>query len=139
MILVMEARKSSGSLITAEAGLEQGKDIFALPGRMTDALSEGCNCLIQAGAAILLSPEDVLNSLGIIYKNKQEGAEKTRKGLAKNEKMVYSCLDSEPLHLEQTAQKSGLSVSQCMSALLELELKGLAVRTAGLYYVKKLE
>lgn len=136
VVLVIEARKRSGSLITAEAGLEQGKDIFALPGRITDALSEGCNSLIQAGAAILTSPADVLNVLGIAYKKSPDIGEKNEKGLAKIEKMVYSCLDSEPLHLEQIAVMTGLSVSRAMSALLELELGGLAVRTAGLYYIR---
>ena len=53
VILIMEARKKSGSLITASLGLEQGKEIFALPGRITDDLSAGCNELIQSGAGIL--------------------------------------------------------------------------------------
>ena len=52
---MMEARQKSGSLITAQLGLEQGKEIFALPGRITDSLSEGCNHLIRAGAGILTS------------------------------------------------------------------------------------
>ena len=131
----MEARKKSGSLITAQAGLDQGKEIYALPGRITDALSEGCNQLIASGAFVLLSPSCVLENMGISVKRGRTG-EKNQKGLAKREKMVYSCLDSEPLHLEEIAKRAGLSVSQSMDALLTLELGGYAVRTTGLYYVR---
>ena len=80
----MEAREKSGSLITAEAGLEQGKEIFALPGRITDPLSRGCNRLIQDGAILLDSSERVLDSLGIFYEKKNFADGKGRKGLAKN-------------------------------------------------------
>ena len=137
-ILVIEARQKSGSLITAELGLEQGKEIFALPGRLTDPLSEGCNYLIQSGAGILTSPSDVLEYMGIFYEKKIIPRGKDEKGLAKIEKMVYSCLDSEPRHLEQIAVSTGLPVSRCMSALLELELGGYAVRASGQHYIKRI-
>ena len=101
-------------------------------------LSTGCNQLIAEGAQVLFSPETVLENLGIFVKEKEQFFEKKQKGLAKKEKMVYSCLDSEPRHIEEIASKTGLSVSQSMDALLELELGGYAVRTAGLYYTKKL-
>ena len=133
VILVIEAKEKSGSLITAQAGLEQGKEIYALP-----ALSTGCNQLISEGAQVLFSPETVLENLGIFVKEKEKLSEKKQKGLAKKEKMVYSCLDFEPRHIEEIALRTGLSVSQSMDALLELELGGYAVRTAGLYYTKRL-
>ena len=74
--------------------------------------------------------------MGIFHEKRCINREKDQKGLAKIEKMVYSCLDSEPRHLEQVAAATGLSVSCCMSALLELELGGFAVRTAGQYYIR---
>lgn len=64
-VLVIEARKRSGSLITVDMALEQGKEVYALPGRITDALSEGCNDLIRQGASIALSPEEMLRDLGL--------------------------------------------------------------------------
>lgn len=137
-VLILEARQKSGSLITAELGLEQGKEIFALPGRITDPLSEGCNRLIREGAAILTSPSDVLEHLGRSSEKTYVLCGNREKGLAKNEKMVYSCLDSEPRHLEQIAAAVSLPVNQCMNLLLELELGGLAVRTVGLYYIRGL-
>ena len=58
-VFVVEAGERSGSLITADQGLEQGKDIFALPGRITDRYSQGCNYLISQGATLVRSPEDI--------------------------------------------------------------------------------
>lgn len=63
MVVIAEAKKKSGSLITAEHALEQGKDIYVFPGRTTDALSYGCNALIQQGAGIILSVEEFLKQL----------------------------------------------------------------------------
>ena len=136
VILVMEARQKSGSLITAQLGLDQGKEIFALPGRITDPLSEGCNHLIRAGAGILTSPSDVLEYMGIFYEKQMFSCKNDHKGLANFEKMVYSCLDSEPRHPEQIAIRTGLPVSRCIGALSELELGGFAVRVNGQYYIR---
>lgn len=86
VILIMEARKKSGSLITASLGLEQGKEIFALPGRITDDLSAGCNELIQSGAGILTSPEDVLDYMGIFHEKSVLTVKKTRRDLPRLKK-----------------------------------------------------
>ena len=64
VVLVIEAKEKSGSLITADYALEQGKTVFALPGRTTDATSRGCNRLIAQGAEIAISPETILEELG---------------------------------------------------------------------------
>lgn len=138
VILVMEARKKSGSLITAELGLEQGKEIYALPGRIGDPLSEGCNQLIRDGAGLLVSPEDILEYFGLNSSKLLTVHEKSQKGLAKKAKMLYSCLDLQPKHLEQLALESGCSVNECMSILLDLELRGFIIETANQYYMKKL-
>ncbi len=137
VILVVEAREKSGSLITAGLGLEQGKDIFAVPGRVTDCLSRGCNALIAQGAYVAKSPEDILEYLGIKCHKKIKVFKKNLKSLAKKEKMVYSCLDFKPQHLDQIVARSGLGISECMGILLELELSGYAFRAAGHYYGKK--
>lgn len=62
-VVVVEARKKSGTLITVSQALEQGRDVFAVPGRITDGLSDGCNYLLANGAGIALSPESVINEL----------------------------------------------------------------------------
>lgn len=137
-ILVVEAKEKSGSLITAEIGLEQGKEIFAVPGRVTDALSSGCNHLIQQGAQVAISPADLLEYLGVKHEKKLILHEKNVNVLAKKEKMVYSCLDFKPKHIEEILSQTGLSIGECMSSLMELELGGYAFRFANHYYGKKL-
>ena len=137
VILVIEAGEKSGSLITAQLGLDQGREVFALPGRITDRVSRGCNQLIRDGAAILTSPSDVLEYLGILQPQKVNLKEKEDRGLAKIEKMVYSFLDCEPKHIEEICGALHLEVSRCMSILLDLELAGMIERTSGQYYVRK--
>ena len=137
-IVVVEARAKSGSLITVELGLEQGKEIFAVPGRMGDALSEGCHQLIRQGAALLSSPADVLDYFQINGGEKLRLHEKNENGLAKKEKMVYSCLDLQPKFFDQIVEESGLSLEECMTLLMELELKGRIRQPAAHYYEKKM-
>lgn len=137
-ILVIEAKEKSGSLITVELGLEQGKEIYAVPGPITDQLSKGCNRLIKAGANILTEPEDILEYFQIKYENKLRVHEKKANLLAKNEKMLYSCLDLKPKFIDQIVIESGLPIGECMMILLELEMGGYIVQTANHYYVKKL-
>ena len=66
-ILIIEAREKSGTIITADLALEQGKDVFVIPGRVTDRLSDGCNSLIRQGASLIQSPEQLLEELNIGY------------------------------------------------------------------------
>ncbi len=138
VVIVVEAREKSGSLITADCGLEQGKEIFAVPGRITDSLSRGCNELIRQGAGIVTSPEDILDFFQIQMNKKLRVDEKNENGLAKNEKMVYSCLDLQPKFIDRVVEESGLSLGECLTLLLELELKGRIVQTTSCYYAKKL-
>ena len=137
-VLVVEAKEKSGSLITAELGLEQGKEIFAVPGRITDHLSGGCNRLIQQGAHMAISPNDILEYLGVKCEKRLIIHEKNANALAKPEKMVYACLDFKAKHLEKISDQCGMSISECMGILLELELQGYVYRTANHYYGKKI-
>ena len=137
-LVVVEAKKKSGSLITAELGLDQGKEIFAVPGRITDHLSGGCNRLIQQGAHIAISPNDILEYLDVKCGKRLIIHEKNVNALAKPEKMVYACLDFKAKHLEKISDQCGMSISECMGILLELELQGYVFRTANHYYGKKI-
>lgn len=137
-VLVVEAKEKSGSLITAELALEQGREVFAVPGRITDHMSRGCNRLIEQGAHMAISPNDILDYIGIKCKKELYVHEKNINGLANKEKMVYSCLDFKPKHLEEIISETGIGVSECMGILLELELGGYVFRSANHYYGKKL-
>ena len=138
-VLVVEAREKSGSLITVDCALEQGRDVFALPGRVTDPLSAGCNQLIKNGASLVTSPSDLIEYFGLKQEKILRLHEKNTNGLAKKEKMVYSCLDLQPKFLEQIVKECGLTPGECVSILLGLEMGGFAMQTAGNYYIKKIE
>jgi DNA processing protein len=138
VILVTEAKERSGSLITAELGLDQGREIFAIPGRITDHLSRGCNHLIAQGAHLTSSPDDILEYLGIIREKKLIIREKNTQRLAKKEKIVYAHLEFHPRHIDQIAADAGLSVTDCMGILLELELGGYAFRASNQYYGRRI-
>lgn len=135
-LLVLEARKKSGTFITVDFALDQGREVFALPGRITDPLGKGCNELIKSGAAVLTGPEDVLDYFNIRGGRDGEKTKKQEPALAKTEKTVYAVLDSEEKHVEEIAELSGLSVSETIGILMRLEMLGLARETAGLYYMK---
>lgn len=138
-ILVVEAKEKSGSLITVECGLEQGKDIFVIPGRITDLLSQGCNWLIQQGANLVQTPADLLRFYGINDNSTKNLDINSTNSLAKIEKMVYSCLDLEPKHIDQILNEINLPISQCLEVLLSLELRGYVVQTTKHYYGKKIQ
>lgn len=132
-ILVIEAKEKSGSLITVDFGLEQGKDIYALPGRATDRLSEGCNNLIRMGAKLVTGPRDILEDLlpGGLEKNHTFVLNDGKTSL---QKLVYSCLNSDPKHFEEIAELTGLPVEVLLEQLLLLELQGVIRQTLKNYY-----
>ena len=136
-VIVIEARKRSGSLITADLALEQGKDVFALPGRRSDPLSEGCNRLIRVGAGIITDTEDILDYFHISRRAQEKKDYKKKPILVKNEKMLYSVLDSSPKHPEILSELSGLPFWETLEALISLEEKGLAVSSSNQYYMRK--
>ena len=123
-ILVMEARKRSGSLITVDQALEQGKEVFALPGRANDPLSEGCNRLIKAGAALLADSRDVLECLFPGARENTKSAEIVKKPLAPDKNLVYSCLDCQGKSVEELMELTGLPLSVVYEELLSLLLDG---------------
>lgn len=134
-ILIIEAREKSGSLITVDMGLEQGKDIYALPGRVTDRLSIGCNNLIKMGAKLITSPKDILEELIPNYEQSKDDLKKINKILETNGKIVYACLSLQPMHVEEIAIQAGIPMDLLMEQLLLLELKGFVKQTMRNYYV----
>ena len=134
VIIVVEAKKSSGSLITADFALEQGKDIFAVPGKVCDILSVGTNNLIKQGAYILTSADDVLEHLGIIVDGFIPKIKTDIEKLDYFEKIIYDILKVGTLHIDQIVEKAKLPINKCLNILISLELYGLVESTLSNYY-----
>ena len=128
LLLIIEAKEKSGSLITADCALEQGKDIYAVPGQITDPLSAGCNRLIRQGAGILLSPEELVCELHLL-------PEKNKLPLEKSERLVYSCLDLLPKSMEKISEETALDIATLAEILFSLEEKGLVQETWQNHYI----
>ena len=137
IVLVMEARERSGSLITADLALEQGKDVYALPGPVNSSLSQGCNRLIFQGAGILLSPENLLDELGIAYRADCDTSDKHEKMLESPEYMVYSCVGLYPKNVEHLVLETGLEIRKLMRVLVSLELQGYIKEVSKNYYIRR--
>lgn len=137
IVLVIEAKERSGSLITVDCALEQGRSVYALPGRVDDALSQGCNRLIAQGAGIACSPDMLLEELKIERNRHVSPVPGEKLGLASDLELVYSCLDFEPKSVQAIQEACAIPTLQLLQVLLELELKGLAREIMKSYYVKQ--
>ncbi len=136
VILVIEATKRSGALITVDFALEQGKPVYALPGPVDSPLSQGCHQLICEGAEVAFSPETVLKEWKLdTYKGSPE-SKKEKMGLARNADLVYSCLDLQPKNLNFLSVKLQLTPEDVLLALSELQIQGLILEIGKNYYIK---
>ncbi len=146
IVIVVEAKVKSGSLITADMALEQGRDVIAVPGRITDKTSEGCNMLISQGAEIYTGPETLEKRISEIAGARHSafvfdtgGSTSFATNLTEKEAKVYACLDIQPKRLENILEECPLSFSEVLGILMDLELKGyVAEATRNTYYVTRL-
>ena len=150
-VIIVEAREKSGSLITADMALDQGKEVYAVPGRFNDLLSYGCNRLIEQGAGIVLSAESLLDNLAVTFNLHRVLPEEdelssipnnTRnrilENLSENEKRVYRILNTDAMGVDEIARECGLTLLQTMNALLGLQLKHCAEEVSKNRYSLKL-
>ena len=135
-ILVIEAKEKSGTLITVDWALNQGKDVFAVPGRAFDPYSEGCNQLIQMGAKLVRNIEDFYEEYHIKNHDARKNCEKNLKTLDKNQKVVYSCLSLEPKYLDNIRKETNLSTKELLSILFHLEMMGYIRQIVSNYYIR---
>lgn len=135
-VLVVEARAKSGSLITADQALEQGKEVFVIPGRIGDARSEGCNNLIKQGACLVTQPEEILELLGVTCSNQKENNRNFHIVLETKEKMVYDSLSFEPKHLNVLTDDLKLEQTEVIRCLLSLLKNGMIQEIGNHYYIK---
>ena len=137
-VVVIEAKEKSGSLITADYAIEQGRDVYALPGRITDKLSTGCNKLIKQGAGIVQSVEDFLADLDIFTENTCTQMDFRKNLLEKDERLVYSLIDFHPVGLGTLVDKTDFSIAYLLEILKKLDSLGLVKETFTNYYVRKI-
>lgn len=144
LVLVVEARQKSGTLITVDMALEQGKNVYAVPGRLTDRLSDGCNMLIRQGAGIALAPRDLLAELKILEnrKNQRTGkASSEEDSSPKKEREVLDYLDYHPKSadeiLENLRREGGsMELPELLTELIGLCVEGRAFQAGGSYFYK---
>jgi DNA processing protein len=129
-VAVVEARERSGALITADLALEEGREVFAVPGEITSSLSAGSNGLLRLGAHVLTSPTDVLDVLGIATPSAPPDAE-----LDPNARTVFSALRDAAATVDELVRATGLPAAEIAPALSHLELAGLVAQGEGLYRV----
>ena len=140
ILLVIEARNRSGSLITVSYALEQGKSIYAVPGRNGDRFSEGCNRMIQDGAGIALDPAVLLQELG--YTAEEDGRNGKRSGLPGTlrkdgaVRKVFARLSSEEQDLGSLTEGTELSLTEVTRALVRLQLAGYAQEGTGHGFIR---
>lgn len=142
-VLVVEAREKSGTLITVDMALEQGREVYVVPGRCTDSLSCGCNKLLRQGASAALCAEDIINDMGwdrllAGTKEKKKGVSSYIKGLSPLSKAICSLLDILPVTQDTIImllreQQFKESTAEICTELVGLELKGVIERTGGQY------
>ncbi len=136
-VIVVEATCRSGSLITARMALEQGREVFAVPGRIDSGKSEGTHRLIQQGAFLVQSAEDVVNELQLaaaMHPPEADEREQPAQEINQQEKQLLASLDVYPVNIDELAAATGLESSQLHDLLLRLELKGLIRQLPGQQY-----
>ncbi len=133
-VLVVEAKEKSGALITADSALEQGREVFALPGNADSAKSLGTNSLLKQGARLALSAADILAELG--YTSVKKSKEARRAAITAEEEKLVSILESGPLHLDEIVEATGFSLSKALGMLSALEMKMHVKEAPGKYFQK---
>lgn len=133
-VIVVEGRWSSGAVITAKQALEQGRDVFAVPGSILSPSSEGPNRLIKEGAIPALDANDILESLNLTQVAQQLDV---RQALPTDptEARLLDMLSAEPRHIDEIRREAEMAVSDVSSTLALMELKGMVRQVGGMQYV----
>ncbi len=137
-VVVVEATLKSGSLITARLALDQGREVFAVPGRIDSAKSQGAHHLIRQGAHLVQDINDITAELGLERQTVPVQATGTDKVMVEGEEelRVLDCLDVYPVDIDTVQRVTGLESGRVLDLLLQLELKGLVRQQPGQMYEK---
>jgi DNA processing protein len=138
-VVVVEATKNSGSLITASIALDQGREVFAVPGSINSFKSAGCHFLIKQGAGLVENADDILEQLGLNYPHapkRDTYKEAPMPPMEASEEAIYKLIGEYPTHIDQIAKRSNLKPSTVSSLLLRMELKGIITQLPGKMFVR---
>lgn len=141
-VLVIEAARNSGALITADFALEQGREVFALPGKVDSGTSFGTNGLIKQGAKLVSGVQDILEEFNLSIETKEPGKDKTEgkdipgQDLTSKESLLYNMISNEPLPLNEIIEQTNMDISQISDIILRLQLKKLIKQLPGKEFVR---
>ena len=134
-VLVVEAAEKSGALITVTFALEQGRDVFAVPGPITSRMSSGTNNLLKQGAKCVTEARDILEELNMGTVSVTEHVEATRTlPTDPTERLLLGYLENASQHIDELTNRSGLPASTISAVLTMMELKGMVRHLGGMQY-----
>lgn len=143
--IVVEAVEKSGALITANLALQQGREVFAIPGNIFSKYSQGAHGLIKEGAKLVENVNDVIEEIRVFSENlnikRKEESNKTIQmpicSLNQKEQKIYDCVLWEPVPIDEIVQKCNLPVKDISSSLMLMEIKGLIKQVSGKMFIRK--
>ena len=140
-IAVVEATKNSGSLITASLALDQGREVFAVPGSINSFKSTGTHYLIKQGAKLIENADDILDEFVAVGRGVEDrvslsGAAGTFPDMDKSEKKVYEMMSDYPVHIDHIVRVGDMGVGEVAGILMKMELKGLIRQLPGKMYIR---
>ncbi len=142
-VVIVEATQRSGSLITARLALDQGREVFAVPGSIESFKSSGTHRLIKQGAKLVENAQDILEELRLEDRSEPVGEELEAVGptigpsLSPEEKKIWDILSGEAIQVDQITRQSEIGISRTLSLLLGMELRGLIRQLPGKFFVRR--
>jgi DNA processing protein len=144
-VLVVEAARNSGALITADFALEQGREVFALPGKVDSGTSFGTNGLIKQGAKLVSCVEDIIEEFNLPVLVNQKLPEKKEDifnieaELNNSESLLYALISNQPTSLDEIVEKTHLDIPRISDMLLRLQMKRLVQQLPGKQFIRRLD